>query len=190
MRLHTKFALIIVAVTAALCVSYASIGFAQDVGQQGGYRIGVVDRKAVYDAYQRQIDQMSRIEQEVTQREQEIDEMLERVEGKRERYLAQRDSMPEDEALELRDEIDRDLRAVMGQREDWEREIQRRADRLISQIRAEIDQAVQEIGVEENYHLILDGDPGIPSGVLYFSSTMNMTGRVIERLNSQYQSGS
>ncbi len=190
MRFRTQFALTIVAVAVVLCVSYTGIGFAQDSNQQGGYRIGVVDRKAVYDAYQRQIDEMGRIEQQINQREQEIDEMLERVEAKRERYRAQRESMPEDEALELRDEIERDLRSVMSQREDWERDIQRHADRVISQLRGEIDQAVQEIGVEENYHLILDGDAGIPSGVLYYSSTMNMTGRVIERLNSQYQAGS
>ncbi len=185
MRLRNHFALLTTTLVLAFLLSYVGAGFA-DNGAAGQYRIGVVDRKAVYDAYQRQVDEMARLDAEVNQREQQIASMIDELDQKRSQLQQNQTNLNSDQRLQLQDELERDMMNVRNQRDEWQRQLERRADRLITSIRNDIDEVIQELGVENNYHLIMEGDANLPSGVLYFSSTLNMTGQVIDRLNSQY----
>ena len=188
MKLGKNVILGVLTLSVVFYIAATGLGFAQDTTPDGQYKIAVVDRKAVYDAYEKQQDQMEQLDQLVRQREQEIDQMLSEVQEQQEQFEQRRASLSETEALAQRDDIERDLRRIQRQHEEWDSELNRQANRLISQLQAEINEVVEEIGIEENYHLILDADPNI-GGVLYHSSPLNMTSRVIERINSQYRAG-
>lgn len=189
MKLTKNFILGLLTLSIVFYIAATGLSFAQDSAPAEQYKIAVVDRKAVYDAYEKQQDQMEQLDQLVRQREQEIDQMLSDVQERQEQFEQQQADMSETEALTQRDDIERELRQIQRQHEEWDSEINRQANRLISQLQAEINEVVQQIGVEENYHLILDADPNI-GGVLYHSSPLNMTSRVIERVNSEYQAES
>ncbi len=188
MKLGKNFILGVLTLSVVFYIAATGLGFAQDSTPDGQYRIAVVDRKAVYDAYEKQQDQMQQLDQLVRQREQEIDQMLSEVQQKQESFEQRRANLSETEALAERDDIERELRRIQRQHEEWDSEINRQANRLISQLQGEINEVVEQVGIEQNYHLILDGDPNI-GGVLYHSSPLNMTSRIIERINSEYRAG-
>ena len=48
---------------------------------------------------------------------------------------------------------------------------------------ADLVKAIEEVGAEGNYHLILEADPETRTGVMYHSPTLNMTQKVVDRLN-------
>ena len=64
-------------------------------------------------------------------------------------------------------------------------EIDRKEKRLFELIITEIQTAVEEVGAKENYHMIFDGGKNKNNNLLYFSTTLNMTQKVIVHLNTK-----
>jgi len=101
--------------------------------------------------------------------------------------------MPEEERIALADRLESMLSEYELQFKRAQEEIDRREKRLIREVFEDINTAVQEVGAKYNYHLVFEGSegaaaaPGRTGGLLYFSTTLNMTHRVIEHLNTAYK---
>lgn len=71
-------------------------------------------------------------------------------------------------------------------------DIDRQEKKLLREVFDEIDVAIQEVGAKQNYHLIFESGEGNPTSLpgrtgslLYHSTTLNMTQRVIDHLNGE-----
>ena len=158
-------------------------------GQTGAneYRIGVVDLKAVFDAYTRQEDEYAALETEKNTRQVVIDKLSDKIEKAKTDYDKRKDTMSDEERDALEEEIRIDFEKYQADFERLQREIDRKEKKLLEDLFQDIRASVQEVGAQGNYHLILEGGESGRSGVLYSSTTLNVTGRVIDHLNMKYK---
>ena len=150
------------------------------------YKIGVVDLKLVFDGYTKQKDMYAQLESEKNQLQTEIDALSNKITADKERYDANKDSMSDEERIRLEERIEADFTDYQTKYKASQSTISRKEERLLEELMKDIRQGVEEVGAEGNYHLVIEGG-GPPSSLLYHSSTLNMTQRVIDHLNAKYE---
>lgn len=155
----------------------------------GDYKIGVVNIKEVFDAYEKQKDEYAELERERDERQKVIDQISTKIEASQKRHteLKAAPSSSADEILALEEEIASDFGRYQAEFKRLQDEIDRREKKLLESLFNEIHEAIGEVGVQSNYHLILEGGRTGRSGVLYSSTTLNMTRQIIDSLNASYK---
>lgn len=148
------------------------------------YRIAVVNRKKVFDEYNKQKESWGKLEKEREQKQAKVDKLADAINKERK-------TLTEDKTIS---QTDKETRALKLQEDtlDYENafrklqnEINVQADKFFSRMMKDVDAAVQAVGSEGNYHLIFEADPNPRSGgaVLYFSATIDITPQVVQHLN-------
>jgi len=178
-------------VAAVACVGMgSSLVHAEDGGTvAGGYKIGVVDQSKVFEKYQKQIDQFAHLEKERKDKEDELQAKINDLDQKLEDYKKKKDTMTEDQRDAFETDYKSKMRDVKAQKDKYQSEINDKSVKVIRDLREDIRSQIQKIGAKENYHLILDADsdPRANSSVIYFSTTIDLTQRVIDDLNAEYK---
>lgn len=168
----------------------ATPALAQDANQ---YKIGVVDLKQVFDNYKKQIDEYARLRTERDTMQKPIDDLSKSITTDKEKYDKEKDKMDADAKRALEEKIEAAVTRYKAEFERAQQDIDRKEKKLMRDIFEEIYMAIQEVGAQGNYHLIFEsGDsgsvmPGRPGGLLYSSTTLNMTQKVIDHLNGKYK---
>ena len=148
-------------------------------------KIGYIDSWKIFENYKGKGEQQAQFDREQEEWEKKASEM-------------------EQEIVDLKEELDKNImwseERKAGQRQrieqkqtelqDYVREIwgpngkaYRRNAELTNPIIEEIVQVVQELGVEENYSIILDVSE---SGIVYAAQGLDLTQRIIDILNEKY----
>lgn len=155
----------------------------------GSYKIGIVSRKDVFDKYNKTKNEYARLEAEVKDLQKGIDELSAKIESAKKEYDAKKDSMSETERNDLEGKIKLDFQSYKTQFKGNQEKVDGMEMQIVKKLFEEIDAAISKIGAEGGYHLVLDGTPAAaPSGinsVLYFSTTLDITQKVVDYLNSQ-----
>ncbi|MBI4557592.1 MAG: OmpH family outer membrane protein [Candidatus Hydrogenedentes bacterium] len=151
----------------------------------GQYKIGVVDRKKVFDEYNRQKEEMKKLQDQVEAEQKEVDNLVTPIEADKKRYEDNKDKMSDQEREALKDKIEQAARKYQTIYKEKQADIDSRTAKLLRSLKDEINQAISEVGARDNYHLIFEADPKSGTSVLYYSSTLDMTPKVIEYLNSK-----
>ena len=154
---------------------------------QAQFKIGIVNLKEVFDGYEKQKDDYKKLENELKELQVGIDEMSDTITKAKERYDAQKDSMSEEERETLEESIESDYSKYQAEFQRSQKDLERRQNRVADNILKNIRAAVKELGSAEHYHLILEAGKTAPTGVLYFSTTLNMTQKVVDYLNAEYK---
>jgi Skp family chaperone for outer membrane proteins len=181
-----------IALTLALILGAGIAAQAQDLPTTTNFKIGVVDRSRVFEAYEKQEAELGKIQAAKEGREKELQAEIDKLEARLQTYTGNREGMTPEQREKFEVDFKADERGLQQKKENYQSELADRTARVIRDLRGDIDEAIQAIGNQENYHLILDTDrdPRAQSNVVYFSTTIDLTGRVIERLNSEYKGGS
>lgn len=174
---------LMLALTPVLALSFQAA--AQNTDATDGYKIGIVDRKEVFDNYERKKEAFKSIEADVAQVQADIDEATQRILAKKESFDAQKDSMSQEELLQMEREIRRDVEEQQLKLKRHQEEIDTRQALLIKELKDEINATIAEVGVEKNYHIIFEGDKRSKTSVIYYSSRMDITSEIITRLNGK-----
>ncbi|MBX7259189.1 MAG: OmpH family outer membrane protein [Candidatus Hydrogenedentes bacterium] len=151
----------------------------------GQFKIGVVNRKMVFDSYKKREQGLADLEAQKNKLQVEIDALSKSIEAKKKKYEDEKDKMTDDERTKLKDEITREFGEYQAQFKLKQDDIDRQSQRFLSGIMQDIDNAVNQIGSQQNYHLILEADPKSPTSVIYFSTTLDITSQVIALLNGK-----
>lgn len=166
------------------------------LAENGGtqYKIGVVDFRAVFEGYNKKVEAYTNLNQLRDEMQDPLDEMFEQISKDREVYQAESETMDPDDRSALQEKIESALSRYNAEKERSQEDIDRQERKLVREIFEDIQQAVQEVGAQNNYHLIFDSGedaatnlPGRAGGLLYHSTTINMTQRVIDHLNKEQQ---
>lgn len=179
----------ILAAFAAL-VLMCTPALAQD---SAAYKIGVVDLKQVFDNYKKQIDEYAKLRIERDTMQKPIDELSKAITADKDKYDKEKDKMGEDAKRALEEKIEAAVTRYKAEFERAQQDIDRKEKKLMRDLFEEIYMAIQEVGAQGDYHLIFEsGDsssvmPGRPGGLLYSSTTLNMTQKVIDHLNGKYK---
>ena len=172
-----------------LCVS-------PDVGADNGsthdFKIGVVNTKEVFDNYERQMNEYEKLRKVADEAQKPIDELSEQITKDKERYDAETDTMEEDERRALEEKIQAAVTRYKAEFDRAQEDIDRQEKKLLRDVLEDIHFAIQEVGAKFNYHLIFESGQNNASsvaartgGLLYSSTTLNMTQRVIDHLNEE-----
>lgn len=148
------------------------------------YKIAVVDLDAVARDYDYRKEQMEKDRTEFRERSDEIDAEFKILLERREALLDPTASMTEEERFEREMELEDDFHAVQQKFGRLEADRARALKRLELKISFDIESTLKAIAFEENYHLVLDSRDG--KGVVYASTTINMTTRLVDRLNEMH----
>lgn len=151
----------------------------------GQYKIGVVNRKEVFDSYNKQKQGLAALEEQKNKLQVDIDALSKSIEAKKDKYEKEKDKMSEDDRTKLKDEITREYGEYQAQFKLKQQDIDRQSQRFVREIMQDIDNAVTQIGNQQNYHLILEADPNSATSVIYFSTGLDVTSQVITLLNGK-----
>jgi outer membrane protein len=116
----------------------------------------------------------SQMEADLKEKGSEIEALQERMERE---SLVMSKEMREEKEREFRIKVN-DIKALKKKYENDLKEIQQR---LVSRIKKDVFDIIQEVGKSEGYLLILEN-----IGVLYSPNTLDITDTVIEKYNARY----
>jgi Skp family chaperone for outer membrane proteins len=157
------------------------------------FRIGVVNLKEIFDNYQKQKDLYADLHKRRDEMQQPIDTLSAEITKDKERYDKEKDTMADAERRSLEEKIEAAVTKYRAEFERAQQDLERQEKKLARDVFEEIFLAIQMVGAQGNYHLIFESGeaalpvPGRAGGLLYSSSTLNMTQRVIEHLNAEYK---
>ena len=147
----------------------------------GGYKIGVFDRKKVLDGYNKVKNEYEGLQEEVERRQVDIDKLSDKIQAAKDKYQEEKESLSAGERAEREAEIQAEYRQYQAMLQTQQAEIDDKERLLMKRVFSEINEAVAKVGSQGNYHLILEGNSR--SGVVYYSTTLDVTGQVVDELN-------
>lgn len=146
------------------------------------YKIGVVNRKKVFDEYDKQIEGLKKLQAERDKLQVDMDALSDSITKKQEN-LRDAKNLSDEERARLTDEIQSEFREYEAEFRKRQGEMDQSSKRFMEDIMKDIRAAVTAIGQEGGYDLILEADPLATSSVLYHSTSIDLTSQVILRLN-------
>ena len=152
---------------------------AGDASSSTNYKIGVVDMDSVLKDYTKLKTQADALQADRDKLQKDLDAKTDTLTKKMEDVK----NAPEAERERRSDEIRAELRNLRADMQRMQGELDDKAAKLKFQTRQDIIKAIQQIGADENYHLILEGDEGGRSTVIFFATSINITSKVINKLN-------
>lgn len=175
----------------AVLLLAGTAGFAADDPAPSSYKIGVVDMKQVFDSYKKQIDEYAKLRTKRDEMQKPITALGDQINADKEKYEKEKDKMEQGAKRALEEKIESNATKWKAQFDQAQQDIDRQEKKLMRDLFEEIYLAIQEVGAQGNYHLIFEsgGNDGVsrPGGLLYSSTTLNMTQKVVEHLNSKYK---
>ena len=155
------------------------------LAQNSQYKIGVVNLKIVFDEYDKQKEQYEVLKVEVDKLQKPIDDLSERITKDKETFDDETVNLTDEERNKLQDSIEAYLSKYKAAIQQSQEEVDRREKRIFEEIIGDIQIAVEEVGALGNYHLVFDSSKNRNNNLLYFSTTLNMTQKVIDHLNNK-----
>jgi len=157
---------------------------AQTEGANSAFKIGIVNLQEAMDHYKKREVEVAKLEQEFKELEGQLSKMADEFEAEKERYKEEKDSLTDAEREERQTKLDKAFLELETESRRIEAEFARRQNRLKQSLLRDLVAAIEQVGAEGNYHLVLEADPESRTGVMYYSPTMKITQRVVDRLNS------
>jgi len=158
-----------------------------DTNEFRAYKIGVVDVNKVFNEYQKQIDERAKLEKEKDEQQAKLDVLQKKISDAQELLAANAQSTSKDEAEAIRETIRSDLDSYEDEFTQAKRDLERKEAKVSATLLVDVRKAVEKVGSTENYHLILEVGLASRSNVLYHSTTLNMTQKIIDYLNTNYK---
>ncbi|MCC6152793.1 MAG: OmpH family outer membrane protein [Candidatus Hydrogenedentes bacterium] len=181
MKKVTKFAAVASILALGLCAlpAYAAEGTAVPTASTTDYKIGVVDVEEVLNQY-------GKLKTEAEALKTERDRLQKEVDTKSDALTKEMEALknaPQAERETKGEEIQKKIRDFRADFQRMDGELEDKRIKLFARTRQDVVKTIQQIGSEEKFHLILQGDSNGRSTVIYFATPINITSRVIEKLN-------
>ena len=167
---------------AILASSNLCATFAQSVPPDD-FKIGIVDLQRVIDNYKKRQPDVDALEKEFKDKQDTLQKMKTDYEAALEDFKNNHDSMTDEEQETTATKLTNQKIEFESQLESADAEFKLKMGKLKQSLIQDMVVAIQQIGSEENYHLILEADPESRTGVMYHATSLEITSKVIERLN-------
>lgn len=167
------------AVSGPMTSAFAAQGDAAATPSTTEYKIGVVDMDEVLKGYTKLKTQADALQAERDKLQKDLDAKTDALTKEMEAVK----NAPEADRATRSDEIRSKLRNLRADMDRMQGDLNDKAAKLRAKTREEIIKTIQQIGADEKYHLILEGDADGRSTVIYFATPISITSKVIEKLN-------
>jgi len=146
------------------------------------YKIGVVNRKKVLEGYNKVKAEYEKLKQEMEGLQKPIDALSNKINGMKEAYDKEKETLTAEQRTEKELEIQKlfsEYQSTLKTNQDL---LDAKERALMKTVLGDVDGAVAKLADKEGYHLILEGSGHATA--IYFSPTIDVTGKVVEILNS------
>ena len=150
---------------------------------EDGYKIAVVDMQEVLASYDKRKEKYEELQNTVDTLQKGIDELSAKIEAAKKDYDARRDSLSEEERFKLETKIQNDYTEYQAKLQQHQREIDRNEELVLREVLKDIQEKIVEIAEKENYHLVLNNGKGPRGAVLYASTSIDITPKLLLELN-------
>ncbi|MBW7864449.1 MAG: OmpH family outer membrane protein [Candidatus Hydrogenedentes bacterium] len=149
------------------------------------YKIGVVDMSVLLNEYNKRKVLYDQLQKEVDEKQKELDAMEAAINKDKASYDSQRDGMSEDARIEMRTKIETAITNYKAAMQTRQRMIDNNEERVMKELVGDIQKTIAKVGESEGYHIILNsaGEGGPRAALLYHSTTVDMTSKVLALLN-------
>ena len=143
--------------------------------------IGYVNPGRVSDEAPQADAARQRLQEEFAPRDEEIIELQESLRALEDRLASERMSLDSDAEQALRRRIVNQRRQIQRQQEIFREDFNLRRNEALGDLQQRILRVVERFAEEQGYDLV------VSDGVVFASETVNITDRIIERLERQYE---
>ncbi len=161
----------------------AGIAAAQNESAPGQYKIAVVDRKKVFDEYNKKNAKWEALEAKRKAAEDALNKTRDQLQAQDASFRESLNSLSEEQRAQRESEMKRKLRDLQNDVATKQEELSKEGELIIKEATTDINNAIQQIGREGQYHLILEADTAI-SSVVYYATALDITPQVIEYVNN------
>ncbi len=174
-----------VAALSVLALPAAAQDKAAPASGAGEYKIAVVDMGILLSDYKKRKVLYDQLQKEVDEKQKELDAMEAAINKDKTSYEAQRDGMSEDARIDMRTKIETAITNYRAAMQTRQRMIDNNEERVMKELVGDIQKTIAQVGASEKYHLILNsaGEGGPRAALLYHSTTVDITSKVLALLN-------
>ena len=144
-------------------------------------KIGFVDVAKVLDTAPQEEAARIRLEKEFAPRDRELLQQQRKVRSEEDRLVKNGAIMASSERNDLEAEIRRLKRELRRTQEEFREDYNLRRSQELSKLQREVIEVIQTMGRDESYDVI------VTTGVVFAGERVDITERVIERLNADFQ---
>ena len=166
----------------AACVTGTSVLAQNTAAGGGGYQIAVVDMQKLIAEYPKRKAKYEALQREVDAQQKGIDDMLKSIQTQEENLKSSAANMTDDQRRAAIDKIEQDRSAWRMEVERRQRNVDRQEEDVLREVLQDIEGAVSQIAMSQNFHLILNKG-GSSRSVVWFSPTIDITSSVEAVLN-------
>ena len=148
-----------------------------------GYRIAVVDMGQLMKDYKKREQKYAELQKEVDKLQAEIDVKQKGIETARADYEKKRETMTDDQRTAARLQIENDIANYKSELEKRQRLIDSNEETVLKEVVGDIQKVIAQVAEQEGYHLVLNSGGGPRASVLYSSTTIDITPKVLGILN-------
>jgi outer membrane protein len=148
------------------------------------YKIGIVDMQILLKDNKTRKEQYDLLQKEVDTLQKDITAMSDSIEKDKAQYDALPVETPDEERRALKTKIENDYDDYQNEMEKRQRTINTKEETILKETLERINSAINQVAVQDNYHLILSAKGGPNAVVLYHSPTIEITSKVQSILNS------
>ena len=140
------------------------------------YKIGVVNMEEVLGKYTKLKAQLDALDADKAKLQKDLDDKSDVLSKKMEAFK----DASEAEQERQRDGINAELRNLKADFQRMQGDLTDKMNKIRFQTKQDVVKTIQQIGSDENYHLILEGN----AAVIYYATAVDITPKVIEKLNA------
>lgn len=154
---------------------------ANGVSADESLKIGYVNPGRVSDEAPQADAAREQLQEEFAPRDEEILSMQDSLRALEDRLAEQRLSLGQDEQEEMQQQIVVQRRQIQRQQEAFREDFNMRRNEALGDLQRRILRVVSEFAEEQGFDLV------VSDGVVYASDQVNITDRIIQRLQRQYE---
>ena len=170
------------ALVCVLSLTFPTAASAQDSGTQ--YKIAVADLKVLLRDYSKRERLYAELQKEVDKRQVELDALSKKIEDAKAKFEESSASMSEEDRFNRKNEIESEFLSYQNKLKTHQNYIDNQEEKVLKEVVQDIQAAIEKIGEQENYHLILNSAKGPQGSVLYNSPTIDITSKVLAVLDA------
>ena len=148
------------------------------IGQAADIKIGFVNSSVLLEKAPQAEQAKQQLEQEFSTREQELRQMREEVQALENRLNREGVTMGESDRASLERELNRKLRDLQREQNNFRDDLNLRKNEELGKLQRLVLDAIREVASDKGYDLVLS------EGVVYSADRVEITGDVLERLES------
>jgi outer membrane protein len=151
----------------------------------GQYKIGVVDLQKILQDCEKRKSKYADLEKEKIRMQTPIDELSKKIEGMKKKYEESKGTMSDEERLKLENQVKEDYATYKSEFDKAQQKIDNLEKEVMVEVMKDVNAAIDAVGQEDGYHLLLNAAGGSVPTVLYHSATIDITSKVLARLNGK-----